>query len=115
MILALRMVIKYSRSTMNRLYILKKLILGEQVDVERNGHQQTIKLPVNLIGKLIEKKRSGLSLFSPRVPTIAFLVPDTSNAAKAGLKRYDKVVGIDSNRFTFYDEYRTVMHAKKNQ
>lgn len=95
--------------------IFKNLILGENVEIERDGQPQTINLPVNLIGKLIEKKRSGLLLFTPRIPAIAFIIPDTSAAAKAGLKKYDKLVGIDSSQFTFFDEYKKIMNTKKNQ
>jgi regulator of sigma E protease len=95
--------------------IFKNLILGENVEIERDGQKQTINLPVNLIGKLIEKKRSGLLLFTPRIPAIAFIIPDTSAAAKAGLKKYDKIVGIDSTRFTFFDEYKKVIGPLKNQ
>ena len=84
--------------------IMPNLILGETVEVERDGQKQVINLPVNLIGKLVEKKRGGLALFTPRIPAIAFVIPDTSNAARAGLKRYDKIVGVDSLPVTYFDE-----------
>src|SRR5579871_970901 len=93
----------------------KKLILGENVTVEREGKQETINLPVNLIGKLVEKKRSGNPLFIPRIPVIADLIPDTSNAAKAGLKRYDQVLSINSEKITFFDEYKNVINKYKNE
>ncbi len=92
-----------------------KLILAEKVEVERDGQKQTIKLPVNLIGKLVEKKRKGFFLFLPRVPVIVSEVPDTSNAGKAGLKPFDRIVGIDSAHVTFYDELKKVLDTKKGQ
>ena len=95
--------------------IFKNLILAEKVEIERDGQHQVINLPVNLIGKLIEKKRSGMVLFSPRIPAIAYIIPDTSNAAKAGLRRYDKIVGIDSARFTYFDEYKKIMNTRKGE
>ncbi|HTQ66555.1 MAG TPA: RIP metalloprotease RseP [Puia sp.] len=95
--------------------IPKKLILSESVVVERDGQQKTIDLPVNLIGKLVEKKRSGQPLFIPRIPVIADIVPDTSNAAKAGLKRSDRIVSVDSVQTDFYDQYRTVMNKRRGQ
>jgi len=95
--------------------IPKKLILGEKVEVERNGQEQTINLPVNLIGKMVEKKRSGQSFFIPRTPVIAALVPDTSNAFRAGLKKYDRIIAVDSVKTDFYDEYKKAMEKKKGQ
>lgn len=95
--------------------IVKKLLVGDRVTVEREGKVQTIELPVNLLGKLAEKKRSSTPLFDPRVPVIVDYVPDTSNAAKAGLQRLDKIIAIDSTPVLFYDEYKTVVNAKKGK
>ncbi len=95
--------------------ILKKLLLGENVKIERDGRQQTIILPVNLIGKLVDKKRSGLPLFVPRVPVIAELIPDSSNAYKAGLKKYDKIIAIDSMKTDFFDQYKRAMNLRKGR
>ncbi|HLX90622.1 MAG TPA: RIP metalloprotease RseP [Puia sp.] len=95
--------------------LTKKLILGENVTVERDGKTQTITLPVNLIGKLVEKKRSGNPLFIPRVPVIADVVPDTSNAGKGGLKQYDQVVSINGQPAVFFDEYKNVIDDNKGK
>jgi regulator of sigma E protease len=95
--------------------IPKKLILGEKVLIERDGKQQIINLPVNLIGKLVAKKRKGLLLFLPRTPVIAEMIPDTSNAAKAGLKQYDRIIRVDSVKTDFFDEYKTVMEKNKGK
>ena len=95
--------------------IPKKLILGEQVEVERNGQRQTINLPVNLIGKIVEKKRRGLFLFLPRVPVVVNEVPDTTNAFKAGLKQYDRIIGADFAQVTYFDELKKVVDTKKGQ
>jgi regulator of sigma E protease len=91
--------------------LTKKLLLGQTVVIERDGMQKTINLPVNLIGKLIEKKRTGRPFFLPRVPVIADLVPDTSNAYKAGLRRLDQVTTVDGIATPFYDEYKKAVGA----
>ncbi|MEO6453552.1 MAG: RIP metalloprotease RseP [Ginsengibacter sp.] len=85
--------------------ILRKLIVGEKVTVEREGKSVNIMLPVNLIGNLVEKKRSGVPLFIQRFPIIVNIVPDTSRAKQAGLKHSDKITGIDSVETPFYDMY----------
>ena len=93
----------------------KKMILGEKVVIEREGKEQTINLPVNLIGKLVEKKRKGLLLFIPRTPVIVDMVPDTSAIAKAGLKKYDRIIGVDSLKTEFFDEFKRATRKYKGQ
>jgi regulator of sigma E protease len=93
----------------------RKIILGENVTVERDGQNKTIALPVNLIGKLIKKKKSGNPLFVPRLPVIADIIPDTSNAAKGGLKQYDQVITINGQNAEFFDEYKRITDANKNK
>ncbi|HSZ85919.1 MAG TPA: site-2 protease family protein [Puia sp.] len=93
----------------------RKIVLGENVTVERDGQNKTIALPVNLIGKLIKKKKSGNPLFVPRIPVIADIIPDTSNAAKAGLKQYDQVITINGQNAEFFDEYKRITDANKNK
>ncbi|MFI5124700.1 MAG: RIP metalloprotease RseP [Chitinophagales bacterium] len=95
--------------------LTKKLLLGEKVEIERDGVKQTINLPVNLIGKLVEKKRTGLPFFLPRVPVIADLIPDTSNAYKAGLKRLDQITAVDGIATPFYEEYKKAVDAHKGE
>lgn len=85
--------------------ILKQLLVGEKVTVEREGKSMNINLPVNLIGRLVEKKRSGTPLFVQRYPVIVNMVPETSSAKQAGLQKYDRIVAIDSLETPFFDTY----------
>ncbi|MDP4129536.1 MAG: RIP metalloprotease RseP [Bacteroidota bacterium] len=93
----------------------KKLLMGENVELERDGVKQTIHLPVNLLGKLIEKKRTGQFLFLPRVPVIADVVPDSLNAYKAGLRRMDRILTVHGISTPFYEEYKHAIDAHKGQ
>ena len=95
--------------------IPKKLLVGERVTVERDGKVQTIQLPVDLLGKLIEKKRSKSPLFIPRIPMILDAIPDSMPAAFAGMKPFDKIIAIDSIPTPFYDNVRTVLAQKKGK
>jgi regulator of sigma E protease len=95
--------------------IPSKLLVSETVTVERDGKTQTIDLPVDMLGTLSEKKRSGIPFFLPRIPVIINFVPDTSNAKKAGLKRMDKIIGIDSVSTPFYDQFRDAISKKKGE
>jgi regulator of sigma E protease len=95
--------------------LLPKIIVGETITVERNGKQEIIKLPVNLIEQLVEKKNRRIDLLFPRFPAIAgnFSDKDTSNAYKSGLRSYDKILAIDSVAVTFSDEMKPLIQNRK--
>ena len=95
--------------------ILRKiLVVNENVTLERDGKVITIGMPVDLIGKLVEKKKlTEGPLISPRVPVIVADIADTSVAYKAGLRVGDLILSVDSVKTQFYDEFSTVM--KKQQ
>lgn len=51
--------------------IVPELILGGAVSIERNGKQETITLPEDLIGQLVVKKRNRSPMLEPRIPVMA--------------------------------------------
>ncbi len=71
----------------------KKYLLGGggHVDIIRDGVHETIDLPEALIGKLVERKKNSPVLFLPRVPAYADIIPDSTNAYKAGLRHMDQI------------------------
>lgn len=94
----------------------KKLITGKQVQVERNGQPLVIDLPENFIGQLIENKNQKRTGFiEPRFPAMVARVSDSSGAYKAGLRKNDIIVGIDSVRFDYFDELSDILDTKKNK
>ncbi|HEX5024121.1 MAG TPA: RIP metalloprotease RseP [Agriterribacter sp.] len=95
--------------------IVKKLILGEHVTIERDAKLQTVKLPIDLIGKLVEKKRNRTPLLEPRIPVLVKEVQDSSNAYRAGLKSGDQVLAVDSQPSLFFDELKTILEKNKEQ
>ena len=95
--------------------IVKKLILGNEVSIERDGKLETVTLPVDLIGKLVEKKRSRMPLLEPRIPVIVDEVADSSNAYKAGLKSGDQIIAVNSASAIFFDELKNVLENSKEQ
>jgi regulator of sigma E protease len=88
---------------------------GGQVDIIRDEVHQTVNIPTAILGKLAERKRNGILLFIPRIPVIADLIPDTSNAYKAGLKRLDQITAVEGISTPFHEEYKKVMDAHKGQ
>ena len=95
--------------------ILKKvLVVNKDVTVERDGKETILKMPVDLIGKLVEKKKLAEGpLISPRIPVIISVLDDTSVAYKAGLRKGDVILGIDTIQTKFYDEFAAFMKKQK--
>jgi regulator of sigma E protease len=97
--------------------ILKKvLIVDKTVSIERDGKPMQLDMPVDLIGKLVEKKKMAEGpLISPRVPVFVLNVPDTSAAYKSGLRAGDKILTLDSMPVQFMDELKSVVENKKGK
>ena len=95
--------------------ILRNLFLVDStVSIERDGKPMVLKMPVDLIGKLVEKKKQTEgSMIEPRVPVIVLNVADTSKAYKAGLRNSDIILSIDSTSTKFFDEFEKVMSKMK--
>jgi len=94
-----------------------QVILGNEILIERDGKQQDIKLPVNLVEKLIESKRKKGFLLQLRLPTYVGKYDsknDTLYGKLAGLQEMDKIVAIDSIPVQFYDEMTTILQYHKN-
>ena len=95
--------------------VLKKLlVVDSNVTIEREGKQMQLAMPVDLIGKLVEKrKKSDKPIISPRVPVIVLDIYDTSIAYKNGLRKGDLIVSIDSVNTQFRDQFDAVMEQRK--
>ena len=96
----------------------KKILFsgGGNINVERNGQPVNVTINRNFIGDLVVKKKSRTPLLVQRVPAIMgeFEANDTTNAKKAGLQYWDKIVKVDSVPVTFIDEAVAVFKTKKN-
>ncbi|TAE59301.1 MAG: RIP metalloprotease RseP [Bacteroidetes bacterium] len=92
----------------------KRLLVGEDVTVLRNGKPTQVHLPENLLGELIEKKRSRTPLFVPRAPVVVALVPDSGAAKLAGLQPNDKIVSVNNTPTPFYNDYTAAIKSRTN-
>jgi regulator of sigma E protease len=98
--------------------VIKKILIADStVTLIRDGKQLNLNLPVDLIGKLVEKrKKSEKPIIAPRVPVIVLGINDSSNAYASGLRKGDKIVSIDADNCFFKDEFeKAMMNKKKNQ
>jgi regulator of sigma E protease len=93
----------------------KVLIGGRKILIERDGKNMELDLPVNLIGKLVERKDKRRQLITVRVPSIigGFAEKDTSFAKKAGLREFDRVIAVNEKPVVFMDDINTIASAYK--
>jgi regulator of sigma E protease len=91
-----------------------KILLGRQITVERNGHEENINIPVNMIEQLVEKKGKRTTLVMPRTPLLIgnYDAKDSSSAKTAGLQGYDRIVKVDSTPVTYFDELASYLSHK---
>jgi regulator of sigma E protease len=99
--------------------IPKRILLGggEPLKINRNGKDTILEIPIRVIGKLIEKKRSKPVMLMQRIPAFvgAFGKKDTSNAKKAGLQHWDKIIKVDSVSVVFLDDLLSYTADKKKE
>ncbi|MGN6439771.1 MAG: RIP metalloprotease RseP [Agriterribacter sp.] len=97
----------------------KKILFnsGSTVKVLRNGKEETINVPVKLIGDLVERRKARVPLFIERVPAIVgeFGPNDTTNAQKAGLQHWDRIVAVDHAPIEFMDEVAAYTSTQRNK
>jgi regulator of sigma E protease len=93
--------------------IIKRIILSSSLTIERDGETKEIKMPVDLIGTLVEKKRSNTPLLVPRVPSLVRYAPDSLAAYKAGIREGDVIVSVNEKPTTFFDQIKPTIEALK--
>jgi len=81
--------------------------------VLRDGQQLQLAVPHTMIKSL--SKTKGNSLYSIRFPGIAEDFPKNSNAQKAGIKKGDRLIGVDSIRTPFFQDFQREIRKRKNQ
>lgn len=94
--------------------VMHALILNEAktVTVLRNGHDTTFTVPLWLIEKLIKSDKA--TFIVPRFPFVVSDFVKNSPAREAGLRKGDKIVGINNEPVEFFDEFKNKISACKN-
>lgn len=88
-----------------------EILLGKTVQIDRNGEKVEVVLPKDFIDQIATSEKFGFG--GPRKPAIFAEFPKESINKGAGLKEFDRVVGMnDSASITFYDELAPLL--KKN-
>ena len=86
--------------------------VGKDVVLERNGVQQTITLPTDLIGQVVDE--NSKSLVSLRIPfVIAGFAEGSANEGK--LQPKDVVLSVNGEPLRYYDQVEATMAKYKGQ
>ena len=90
------------------------------IQVLRNSETISFNLPEDIAARLLEFSSSSngiSSLLSPRISADAVGIKDfteISLAYDAGLRKNDKILAINNNKFLFYDEFTSLVDQNKN-
>ena len=94
------------------------VITSDRIKVLRNGKEELLIMPPDLIGQLVELKKKGIGFLELRRPAIVGDMSDkyfdTLPAKIAGLQHFDKIISIDSTPVQFFDEIGVIVQQKKN-
>jgi regulator of sigma E protease len=89
------------------------VLLGDKVEVERNGQKIDVILTDEIKGEIISKE--GKEFLGPRTTNIKIdSIIANSNAMKAGLKAGDNIVEVNNSKIVFFDELRDALSKHKN-
>jgi len=100
----------------NFMHITSDIVLNNRktIQVERNGEPVNIQIPVEYIPKMLK----GKGQIEPRTPFAPFIVAaygKTSPGKAAGILLGDELVGLDSLKFTFFDEFQKYLFQNKDR
>ncbi|MBF6608427.1 MAG: RIP metalloprotease RseP [Flavobacterium sp.] len=90
----------------------EKILMGQQVEIERDGTRQTVTLPVNFIGQQISGER--MSVVELRIPMVVSAVQaDSPN--KDAVEPKDIFVSINGKPIKYADQFMASLEEVKGQ
>lgn len=92
--------------------IIDELIYAKTITIDRKGKEEVITLPKDYIAQIIDKRKAFFGV--AYAPTISE-VPKGSRAEKAGLKKADYIVAIDSTPTANSSEFNRARLANKGK
>jgi len=100
----------------NFMHITSDIVLNNRktIQVERNGELIDIQIPVEYVPKMLK----GKGQIEPRIPFAPFIVSSyqkISPGKTAGVLLGDELVGLDSMKFTYFDEFQSYLVENKDR
>ncbi len=100
---------KYYRDFMSDIMINNP----EDVTVLRNGKKVIIPIDKRFIKAMVVTRKVGL--FHPRILLEVDTVLLAKGAFKGGIKKYDRIIAYNNEKFNFFDESKNVLLDKANE
>ena len=91
-----------------------EFVTARTVQVIRDGKEQNIDLPIDLIGQLVDANRQA-RIFSFNIPVIIGVVTKDSNAEKAGLKAKDIIRTVNGQVILNLKDLHAILKANKEK
>lgn len=82
-----------------------------EVEIERAGHRQTIKLPVDFADKIVASKKMAYEVL---LPAVVDSVMADSEASKIGLTNKDSIVGVNDKQVISFSSLRKLLSENVN-
>lgn len=87
------------------------IVMAKEILIERNGQQQTIKMPTDVIDQL-SKHEKGL-LVTTRMPFVIGSIQE--NSPNTSLKPKDLIVTLNGQEAKYYDQVKAILSANKGK
>ncbi|MFW0737469.1 RIP metalloprotease RseP [Flavobacterium sp.] len=88
-----------------------KIIMAKEILIERNGQQQTIKMPTDFVDQLSKQEKAPL--VNMRIPfAVANVTEESGNTA---LKAKDLIVSLNGQDARYYDQVKSILESNKGK
>ncbi|MEN9910086.1 MAG: hypothetical protein RLZZ540_3245 [Bacteroidota bacterium] len=88
-----------------------KIIMSKEVLIERNGKQQTVKIPIDFIDQL-SKEEKGLLIYQ-RIPFVVNTL--TEDSPNTNLKSKDMFLSLNGEKVKYYDQVESILNRNKGK
>lgn len=90
-----------------------EMLFADEVTVLRDGQEFTFEVNKEGVGEVL--KSGAVNYLGVRTPTVIDSVLDGSPARLAGLQKGDKIIGINGQTVSYFDELGKVLEQSKNK
>ncbi len=90
----------------------ERILLGKQIEIDRNGAKQMLTIPVDMIDKIMSSEDKNLVQL--RSPFIVSKLTDTSKN-KAILQPKDIITELDGQKIKYFDQAADILTLRKNK
>jgi regulator of sigma E protease len=93
-------------------YAVMGVLFGDNVQVNREGKIINLHLTDSQKGEIIRKE--GKNFIQARIKLDEIFIDSITNPKLTVLKRFDKIIGVDTVKYTYYDEVLSESKLHKN-